>query len=205
MNSSTKDYGALATQLVQESRRSTATDTLYKYNDALVRAVIREQRQLEELVEAARNLEDGTPTNDMVIYIAIINRNKRCLLAYHNHRLERLKELYWAAAGTLPLLLSTSTSGQPSADIRDKLSPHEVNFLRAYAENITAFSKGLDMDLFPSITHPPKDLHVTVRVARECGVVQTDLGNIEFKKGHRYQVRRSDIEHLIVQGFLEEV
>lgn len=208
MNYSTKDYGSLATQLVQESRRSTATDTLQKYNDGLVRAIIREQRQLESLVDSAQN-PDGTPSNDMVLYIAIINRNKRCLLAYHNHRIERLKELFWAAGGALHLILSTSANtaanGQPSADIRAKLSPHEVDFLRAYSESVLMYSKSLDVDLFPPIVNPPKDLHVTVRVARECGVIQTEVGAIDFKKGHRYQVRRSDVEHLIVQGYLEEV
>ena len=46
-------YGDLATQLLTESRRSTATNTLLKYNDVLVRAIIREQRDLEARIEAA--------------------------------------------------------------------------------------------------------------------------------------------------------
>lgn len=202
MNFSPKDYGALATQLVQESRRSSATDTLLKYNDGLVRALLREQRDLERLVEAAHN-PDGTPAPEIILYIAIINRNKRCLLAYHTHRLARLKALFWAAGGALHLLLSTAAPGP--ADVRAKLSPHEVDFLRSYGESVLTFANGLDVDLFPPVLHPPKDLHVAVRVARECGVIQTEVGAIDFKKGHRYHVRRSDVEHLIVQGFLEEV
>ena len=69
------------------------------------------------------------------------------------------------------------------------------------------FTNGQDLwnYLFPPVINPPKDLHVAVRVARECGVIQTEVGAIDFKKGHRYHVRRSDVEHLIVQGFLEEV
>lgn len=62
-----------------------------------------------------------------------------------------------------------------------------------------------ELDIMASITQPPKDLHVLVRVVRDCGEIQTELGNINFKKGERYMVRRVDIEHLIVQGYLEEV
>ena len=50
MSNESRQHGDLATQLLLESRRSTQTDTLFKYNDALVRAVIREQRDLEKLI-----------------------------------------------------------------------------------------------------------------------------------------------------------
>jgi hypothetical protein len=31
------------------------------------------------------------------------------------------------------------------------------------------------------------------------------MGQVEFRKGSRYMVRRGDVERLIVQGFLVEV
>ena len=223
MSTSTKDYGALATELVMESKRSTQTSTLAKYNSTLVRAIQRENTQLESLVVAAHTA-DGTPRRDMVLYIAIINRNKRCLLAYHQHRVELLKELYWVVGGAVHVLLSTTVpaAGGPGgqnggagagsgagvagvADIRARLSPHEVDFLRAYSESVMTLGRGLDVDLFPPIVSPPKDLNINVRVARECGVVQTEVGAMNFKRGHRYQVRRGDVEHLIIQGYLEVV
>ena len=154
------------------------------------------------------------------------------MLAYHHHRIEFLKDLYWSVGGALPLLLSLApapAAADPSAgahggavsaapqDIRSKLSPHEVDFLRSYAASLLtlrteAFSSasgagaGLteDVDLLAPISHPPKDLQVHVRVVRDCGIVHTELGAIDFKRGHRFLVRRSDIEHLIVQGYLEE-
>ena len=97
MNVSTRQYGDLASQLVTESRRSTATDTLLKYNDVLVRAIIREQRQLESLIQQAMtklspgglDLENEvTITPDIILYQTTILRNKRCLLAYHSHRID---------------------------------------------------------------------------------------------------------------------
>ncbi len=247
-------FGDLATQLLTESRRSTATNTLLKYNDVLVRSIIREQRDLDSRIEALL-INTAPPDDDdpdatldaekqkesarvmptVLLYQTAILRNKRCLLAYHQHRLEFLKDLYWSVGGALPLLLSLPPAqgqGQPvqgdaqagggaavsaPQDIRSKLSPHEVDFLRSYAASLLtlrteAFSSaagaghGLteDIDLFAPIAHPPKDLQVHVRVVRDCGIVYTELGAIDFKRGHRFLVRRSDIEHLIVQGFLEE-
>lgn len=94
-------------------------------------------------------------------------------------------------------------------DVRSRLSPQETDFLRGYNELILDYkSEFLDvLDLTSSITRPPTidDLYVDVRVVRDCGTVYTELGQIEFRKGQRYMVRRSDIERLITQGYLEEV
>lgn len=225
MNSSTKQYGMLATQLVAESRQSNATDTLLKYNDRLVRDIMREQRGLEALIQDAMSKlnpdrmdvdNEVNITPDIILYQTTILRNKRCLLAYHQHRLERLKDLYWSVGGALPLILSTSgvaasstsTSSQ-NADIRSRLSPREVEFLRSYNESILAFRSGVlateEVDLFAPILRPPKDLHVHVKVVRDCGVIQTEAGAIDFRRGQRFMVRRADVEHLVVQGYLEEV
>ena len=93
--------------------------------------------------------------------------------------------------------------------MRSRLSPQETDFLRGYNELILDYkSEFLDvLDLTSSITRPPTidDLYVDVRVVRDCGTVYTELGQIEFRKGQRYMVRRSDIERLITQGYLEEV
>ncbi|KAI0946878.1 hypothetical protein AcW1_010210 [Taiwanofungus camphoratus] len=236
-------YGDLATQLLTESRRSTITDTLLKYNDVLVRSIIREQRQLEALVQAVLAAQpDQDPSADspairtVLLYQTAILRNKRCLLAYHHHRLERLKDLFWSVGGALPLLLSVppvappaNANANPNAhgavpsaptDIRSKLSPHEVDFLRSYSASLQALrddafssASGIpgdhalteDVDLFAPIIRPPKDLHVLARVIRDCGVINTEQGAIDFRRGHRFLVRRVDVEHLIVQGYLEEV
>ena len=198
--SEARQYGELATQLIMESRRSTQTDTLLKYNDSMVRSIIREQRDLEKAI-AALDLRDGRPPPPPLLIIqTAINRNKRCLLGYHSHRIDRLRDMYWAVGGALPHILSNQ-------DIRSKLSPHEVDYLRQYNSSVMEFRSEFshELDITASITNPPKDLHVLVRVVRDCGVIQTELGSIDFQKGQRFMVRRADIEHLIVQGYLEEV
>ncbi|EEB98192.1 hypothetical protein MPER_02343 [Moniliophthora perniciosa FA553] len=129
-----------------------------------------------------------------------ISKNKRCLFAYHSHRVDRLRDMYWSVGGALPHILSTQ-------DIRSKLSPHEVDYLRQYNNSVMEFRSEFshELDVTASITNPPKDLHVLVHVVKDCGVIQTELGSIDFQKGQRFMVRRADIEHLIVQGYLEEV
>ena len=199
MSNDSRQYGDLATQLLIESRRSTQTDTLLKYNDSLVRSIIREQRDLEKDISALA-VDGQPPPPSMLIIQTAINRNKRCLLAYHSHRVDRLRDMYWAIGGALPHLLS-------NPDIRSKLSPHEVDYLRQYNSSVMEFRSEFshELDITASITKPPKDLHVMVRVVKDCGIIQTELGSIDFQKGQRFMVRRADIEHLIVQGYLEEV
>ncbi|KAI5830455.1 hypothetical protein K523DRAFT_319815 [Schizophyllum commune Tattone D] len=140
------------------------------------------------------------PPPSLIIYQTAINRNKRCLLAYHMHRTDRLRDMYWAAGGALPHILS-------NADTRGKLSPHEVDYLKQYNASVMEFRGTFsgELDITSGIEHPPKDLHAVVRVVRDCGTITTELGNIDFRQGQRFTVRRADIEHLIVQGYLEEV
>jgi GINS complex subunit 1 len=193
-----RQFGELGTQLLLESRRSTATDTLLKYNDSLVRSIIREQRDLEKVAESLARQQQVPPA--LLLYQTAITRNKRCLLAYHAHRIDRLRDMYWQVGGALPHILSNQ-------DIRGKLSPHEADYLRQYNTSVMEFRSEFshELDITASITHPPKDLHVLVRVVRDCGVIQTESGSIDFQKGQRFMVRRADIEHLLVQGYLEEV
>lgn len=201
----TRQFGDLAIQLVTESRRSTMSDSLLKYNDQLVRQIIREQRDLEKLVQTLMASEAIPPS--LLIYQTAIVRNKRCLLAYHKHRMDMLRDMYWASGCALPHILS-------NAPLRARLSPQEVDFLRQYNTSTMAFrasfsssggDRDVDVDITASVEKPPKDLHVLVWVKRDCGTIQTELGAIDFKKGQRFMVRRADIEHLIVQGYLEEV
>jgi GINS complex subunit 1 len=133
-------------------------------------------------------------------YHVALRRNKRCVLAYQNNRLEKLRELYWGAAGSLAHLLGDQ-------ELRSKLSPHEVDFLRSYNEIVQEYRVDFEdvLDVVGDVTTPPKELNVVVRVVRDCGTIQTELGPIDFQRGQRFMVRRSDIEQLITQGFLEVV
>ncbi|KAI9429127.1 GINS complex Psf1 component [Lactarius indigo] len=189
-----RQFGDLATQLVQESRRSTLTDTLLKYNDSLVRTVIREQRNLEELIDNAIAAQADNAALRATRPRSCSTRPPSCATSAvcSRHVL--------GARAALPALLA-------DGDLRARLSPHEVDFLREYNASVMDFRGDFsaELDVAASVTHPPRDLHALVRVVRDCGVIQTELGTIDFRKGQRFMVRRADIEHLIVQGYLEEV
>lgn len=224
MNTPNGRYGDLAAQLLGETRRATAPREMLQYNSELVQSIIREQTLLESVILDAlakmdlhaMAVDDAVLVSpEVVIYQTIILRNKRCLLAYHHHRLERLKDIYWAVGGALPLLLATAaeptaaSTTPPHPDIRSKLSPHEVDFLRAYNTSVQALQSKEhaygDIDLFAPISTPPKHLNMHVEVVRECGMIQTEIGALDLKKGQRMWVRRADVEYLITQGFLAEV
>ena len=205
MTTDGRQLGDLATQLITESRRSTATDTLLKYNDTLIRTIIREQRGLESLItEALEQMTDNADPSQLppsiIIHQTTILRNKRCLLAYHRHRMNFLKSLFWNLGGALAPILS-------NPQIRANLASHEVDFLREYNAIVIDFRAAFtgELDIASGITNPPKDIHVLVRAIKDCGVIQTETGTIDFQAGQRFMVRRADVEHLIVQGYLEEI
>ncbi len=200
----------LSQQLITECKRSRAANAFYKYNDALVRQLCREIRALDPhlvaFYDSIRDVDldvnpvDPARLSAITMVQAMIERDKRCLLAYHNFRVDLLKGLYWSNGGALPLILN-------DAEIRSKLAPHEVDFLREYSKSIGEWrSEVLDVvDLAMGVDRPPKDINVAVVVTRECGLVSTESGEIDFRKGHRYLVRKSEVEHLILQGYLTEV
>jgi GINS complex subunit 1 len=198
----------LAQQLITESKRSSATNTLTKYNDSLVRQLCREVRALDAHLVAYYDSITGLKLDKVgpetlcppALVQSMVERDKRCLLAYHSHRIDQLKDFYWAKGGALPLILN-------DPDLRSKLGPHEVDFLREYSQMVGDWrSEVIDVvDLAMGVDRPPKDLNVSVVVTKECGVVSTESGEIDFQKGHRYLVRKSEVEHLILQGYLTEV
>jgi GINS complex subunit 1 len=198
----------LSHQVVTECKRSSATQTLYKYNDGLVRQICREIRALDSVMSnslsSVAHLHASEIPHSQLCALtmtqALLERDKRCLLAYHNYRLSLLKDLFWSAGGALPQILG-------DVQVRGTLGPHEVDFMRDYGKIATDWREDvLDVvDLAMGVNSPPKDVNIHVVVRKECGVVNTELGEIDFQKGQRYLVRKSDIEHLILQGYLREL
>lgn len=207
MTTESRLFGDEAMALINEARRSEAANILIKYNDPAVRAICREMRMLDtDLAKVTKDYEtEGSQVPDGIMaaasfYHVALRRNKRCVLAYQNHRLEKLRELYWSAAGSLAHLLGDQ-------DVRSKLSPHEVDFLRQYNDIVQEYRGDFSdvLDVVSDIVTPPKELYVVVRVIRDCGTIQTEMGAIPFQMGQRFMVLRSDVEQLITQGFLEVV
>lgn len=216
-------YGDLALQLVTAAHRSTLSSgpqlPLPKYAQQLILAICLETRQLGAAIAAATENHGAFLSQDRALVCALTvqhlaaRRNKRCLLAYLHSRVGGIKERWWDAGGALAHLLAPA-SGTPansdidSPDLRSALSPQELDFIRGYNNLVLDYkSDFLDvLDLAAPIDRPPGELMVDVRVVRDAGEVILEGGErVEFRKGERFRLERSQVERLIVQGFLEEV
>ena len=111
-----------------------------------------------------------------------MRRNKRCLLAYHRVRLDKLEEMCWSGRDILRESVGSANgrrpdgTGQPKGEVANALSPEEEEHVRQYEELLaTHKSKWTDIDLTGSL-EPPKDLYVDVRVLKDAGEIQTEYG-----------------------------
>ena len=113
-----------------------------------------------------------------------MRRNKRCLLAYHRTRTDKLEQMVWNGSDVLDLAgqqqrlqQEGSGSGMGSAEGNSSsLSPEEEEYVRRYGDLLAAF-KGhwTDIDLTGSL-EPPRDLFIDVRVLKDAGEIQTEYG-----------------------------
>jgi len=144
-----------------------------------------------------------------------MRRNKRCLLAYHRTRTDKLEEMVWNGSDVLDLAVQQQRASndvpQGGAELgngegnNSSLSPEEEEYVRQYS-NLLAAYKGqwTDIDLTGSL-EPPRDLFIDVRVLKDAGEIQTEYGTINLTKNSQFYVRQGDVERLIAQGYLQKL
>ncbi|ORY04210.1 GINS complex, Psf1 component [Basidiobolus meristosporus CBS 931.73] len=121
-----------------------------------------------------------------------LRRNKRCLLAYHKQRLERVKEIAWAI-------------GEVPEDIQDNLSSNEIEAFKEYKHILQEYDQQyLPINLMSDL-QPPKDLYIEVRVLKDCGEIQTDNGAIRLEKNSQHFIKKTDVERFIAQGYIKHI
>ncbi|OJJ97846.1 hypothetical protein ASPACDRAFT_122524 [Aspergillus aculeatus ATCC 16872] len=221
-------YGELGNKLVQHAKRTQALTHLPPYQTELVRAVAREVRDLDRDVARLLTPFEGSfnPSQEPAVACALLvdhlcmRRNKRCLLAYHRVRTEKLEELCWmgvdvleqqlpvaeeASAGAAAAAAAAQGQGAGSGMNHSSLSPEEEEYFRHYSDLLAAYKgQWTDIDLTGSL-EPPKDLFIDVRVLKDAGEIQTEYGVINLTKNSQLYVRQGDVERLIAQGFLERL
>lgn len=182
---------------VQHAKRTQNLAHLPPYQTEIVRAVTKEVRDLDK--DVARILEPlhGTfdPSGDQATACTLLvnhlsmRRNKRCLLAYHRTRTDKLEELVWKGADLVDLSAQqvrnagsgsgdNANGGGGGADGTSSLSPQEEEYVRQYGDLLAAY-KGhwTDIDLTGSL-EPPRDLFIDVRVLKDAGEIQTEYGYV---------------------------
>lgn len=118
-----------------------------------------------------------------------MRRNKRCLLAYHRTRTEKLEEMVWNGSDISDLApqqqknlngnqegLSDLGNGEGSSS---SLSPEEEEYVRQYSDLLAAYKgQWTDIDLTGNL-EPPRDLFIDVRVLKDAGEIQTEYGCVQ--------------------------
>lgn len=208
---------------VQHAKRTQSLAHLPPYQAETVRSVTREVRALDKEVQSTlANYNGGSasfnPASDPSTACALLvnhlamRRNKRCLLAYHRVRADKLEELCWGGVDVLESAQrdqphGRSGEGNVEADVgsSSSLSPEEEEYVRRYGDLLAA-CKGqwADVDLTGSL-EPPRDLFIDVRVLKDAGEIQTEYGSITLSKNSQLYVRQGDVERLIAQGYLQKL
>ncbi|ESZ93630.1 DNA replication complex GINS protein PSF1 [Sclerotinia borealis F-4128] len=216
-------YGEIGNKLVQHAKRTQKLEHLPPYQTEMVRAVTREVRDLDKDASNILQSINGSfdPSADpatactLLVDHLCMRRNKRCLLAYHRTRTDKLEDMVWNGSDVLDLAAQqhrVPNEGQNGgADLgscegnTSSLSPEEEEYVRQYSDLLAAF-KGhwTDIDLTGSL-EPPRDLFIDVRVLKDAGEIQTEYGTINLTKNSQFYVRQGDVERLITQGYLQKL
>ena len=205
-----------AHMLTRHAARTLTLPTLPPHQTELVRTILREVRDLDRDVSALLAPYGGAfdPSADAATACALLvnhlamRRNKRCLLAYHRVRAERLERACWEGVDVAEALggrrdgTGAVESGSEGAGA---LCPEEEEYVRLYSELLAQYKgQWTDVDLTGSL-EPPKDLFVDVRVLKDAGEVQTEYGSINLTKNSQFFVRQGDVERLVAQGYLQRL
>ncbi|KAK9476998.1 hypothetical protein V1514DRAFT_142919 [Lipomyces japonicus] len=212
-------YGDLAAKLIQDSKRTQILDALPAYQTDLVQAIIREIRDLRRDVQILLDKQGPNfkASLDRKVSCAIfvlqicMRRNKRCLLAYHRQRAQRLEDLVWSGMETNSIAYDADDSGNDRITITDNQfvstgwHPDEEEYFKGYSDILSELKgEWTDIDLTGSM-EPPKDLFIDVRVLKDAGEIQTEYGVITLTKNSQFYVRQADVERLIQQGYLQKL
>ena len=180
-------YGQRGRELLVELKRS---DWLPAYNEDAVRATFQEINthtdELTSLVRAANRVNNDNAEQQqgnsgpaveyrpsLILHDASIRRNKRCLLAYHAYRIDKLRVLRWETAGTLPARLKNNKT----------LNEAELDFFNEYDKLASrhALSGPMGTLDWNADQDPPEENFIQVRVVHGgLGKIETEMcGTVE--------------------------
>lgn len=225
-------YGNLANKLILEAKRAVNLSDVPLYQTELVRDIIKEtsdlNKDVEYLTEQQQILqeeaeEQGIAPNEeqskisqcqLFVTHLCMRRNKRCLLAYEKSRADKIDEFTWLNID--PIVNSekletpsnefvNSNVGDTTRLVLDNLNHAEQEYFKNYQKLVMQYKSNFpDIDLSGDL-EPPTNIFIDVRVLRDGGEVQTEYGVFNLIKDSQFYVRKSDVERLIQQGYLEEI
>ena len=190
-----------------------------------VRSVLQEMRELFEANEMEA-LKDNKAKAAMMLRHTALERNKRCLLAYLNYRVEKIKDMRWQFGAVLPSdvkVFDKIIDTLPGIDylhcvlflnicslslFQANLCEPEQAFFTKYNRNLAGYMRSVGVDGVDLMTDqtPPKSLYIEVRCLQDYGLLEMDDGTtILLKKNTQLFLPRTQCEQLIRQGILEHI
>jgi GINS complex subunit 1 len=227
-----KMYGEQAAKLVTDAKRTQNLPNLPPYANITIQAVTKEVRDLDKentlILSAYSNpassyssapqfsnlqssqikssfnpSEDPATACSLMVNHLSMRRNKRCLLAYHRTRTDKLEEMIWNGQDVLGARPASASTTGPGNDSTSSLSAEEEQYVHQYSELLAQYKgQWTDIDLTGSL-EPPQDIFVDVRVLRDAGEIQTEYGSLNLTKNSQFFVRKGDVESLIQQGYVQ--
>ncbi|GEQ72712.1 hypothetical protein JCM33374_g6399 [Metschnikowia sp. JCM 33374] len=220
-------YGDLANKLILEAKRTSNLAEVPLYEHTLVKNILQETTDLHKDVEFLNEQQssqvdmetEARRINQCQLFVThlCLRRNKRCMLAYEKLRAGKIDEFSWL---NIDPVLNESTKAAKSRSMEldhvrakfgtrklalENLSHHEQEYLKKYQDLLLDFKSSFaDIDISGDL-EPPRDIFIDVRVLKNGGEVQTEYGVFNLIKDSQFYVRKSDVDRLIQQGFLEEI
>ncbi|CAB9497772.1 GINS protein PSF1 [Seminavis robusta] len=215
-----KPLGLSVRDLLLELKRGSGGDSavsdgknyvLPAYNDILVQTCLDEMnghlQELEDQVSTVtQRSKEKTPMSvrpSLLLQNAAIQRHKRCLLTYHQVRLNSIQDMYWQQG------VASVNKAKADNNQNENLSPLEQEFQQEYHKLIQKYASSLDLDLHSLPTPPLPQDRVQVRVLRddvfgEVGsMIALESGaSVTFTKGSTHFLLFSDVEVFINDGYL---
>ncbi|CAD5206849.1 unnamed protein product [Bursaphelenchus okinawaensis] len=180
-------------------------DFLPPYREEVVKGCAEEIRRLYALNdEAIKNASDTNSPEFQIIRVrqTMMDRLKRCCLAYLNERIRRIKEFKWTHAGALSTVLQANMSDKERVWLKEY-----TGSLFSYQQNIgRTEDDDTDGVNLTEAVNPPRSNLVPVCVLKDYGDIETIDGAIVIMKEKTVHcIPRIDIEPLIRKDIIKLV
>lgn len=154
---------------------------------------LEEYEQEQQQQEEENNKEKTSISHIKLLGLKeLYERNRRILLAYHSARLDCI-----SSASKLINILPNSIHSHMTSD--------EGIFYQNYSSLRSSWIRKISGGLVEVAQqqNPPKDLFIQIRVKEDCGIIQTENGQLHLSPDSSHFVRRSDVQSLIDQGLVD--
>ena len=106
------------------------------YDEEGVRSILKEMNEMWRVQASLQSRSEDLDSEAASVYFSqCLDRNKRYMLSYHLHRLEKIRELRWKTGAVL------------HDEVRERLSTSEIEYFSSYNNILSDYNLSLGVDL----------------------------------------------------------